>query len=716
MDSLRLQVILDGIDKATGPLRAALKGADALSKSAKETRDRLRELNSQQKQLDGFRAVTARVSETAQAMDAAKARVRELANALAATATPTANAKKEYSAATAELRKLTREHERAKQAQTLANADMQRAGVPVAQLAARQRQLAGEIASTNRQLDHQAQQLNRAKAAQRAYQQSMQTRDRLASAGMSAAAIGAAGGAAVGATLKAYADAENAGTRLAAAMMRVGGVVPAQYAQINELATRLGDKLPGTTAQFQDMMQMLVRQGMSAKAILGGLGEATAYLAVQLDMPTVAAAEFASKLQDATRTTEADMMRLMDVIQRTYYLGVDSGNMLQGFSKLSPALSILRMKGLEAAKALAPLLVMADQSDLVGEAAGNAFRKVFQYAIDAKKIGKGNEELAGTGIRLDFTDGKGEFAGLDKMFAQLDKLNRLNSQKREAVIKAIFGDDAETKQALSIMIEKGAAGYAEVQQKMAAQANLQERVNVQLGTLRALWEATTGTFTNLLAALGEAIAPQAKALTEWIGEAAASMRQWATENPRLASTLMQIVAMVAIGATALGALALGAAAILGPLALLKLGIGLVLPAIAAIAAPAAGAVLAIAAIAAAGIALWQNWDKIRNGLAEIWTDIKTNIIGAGVQWILDKLAGLKSALGFSATLSAAPAVATPAPLRTGGATSIVTHAPIQIVQQPGQSSADLAKTVRAELDARDRQRAVERRSRLTDEG
>lgn len=716
MDSLRLQVILDGIDKATGPLRAALKGADALSASAKATRAQLRDLNAQQKQLDGFRAVTARLTETAQAMDAARGRVRELANALAATANPTANAKKEYSAATAELRKLTREHERAKQAQALANADMQRAGVPVAQLAARQRQLAGEIATATAQIEAQGRQLNRAKALQRGYWQSIQTRDKLASAGMSAAAIGAAGGAAVGATLKAYADAENAGTRLAAAMMRVGGVVPAQYAQINELATRLGDKLPGTTADFQNMMQMLIRQGMSAKAILGGLGEATAYLAVQLDMPTVAAAEFAAKLQDATRTTEADMMRLMDVIQRTYYLGVDSGNMLQGFAKLSPALSILRIEGLEAAKALAPLLVMADQSGMAGEAAGNAYRKIFQYAISADKIGKGNAALAGTGITLDFTDGKGEFGGLDKMMAQLERLKTLSSQQRGSVLKAIFGDDAETLQALTIMIEKGAAGYADVQAKMAAQADLQARVNQQLGTLRALWEATTGTFTNLLAALGEAIAPQAKALTEWIGEAAASMRQWATENPRLASTLMQIVAMVAIGATALGALALGAAAILGPLALLKLGLGLVLPAIAAIAAPAAGAVLAIAAISAAGITLWQNWDKIRNGLAEIWTDIKTNIIGAGVQWILDKLAGLKSALGFSATLSAAPAVASPAPLRTGGATSIVTHAPIQIVQQPGQSSADLAKTVRAELDARDRQRAVERRSRLTDEG
>ena len=67
---------------------------------------------------------------------------------------------------------------------------------------------------------------------------------------------------------------------------------------------------------------------MSAKSILGGLGEATAYLGVQLKMPFNQAALFAAKLQDATGTAENDMMGLMDTIQRSFYLGVDSNNML----------------------------------------------------------------------------------------------------------------------------------------------------------------------------------------------------------------------------------------------------------------------------------------------------------------------------------------------------------------------------------------------------
>ena len=118
--------------------------------------------------------------------------------------------------------------------------------------------------------------------------------------------------------------AENSETQLRASMMTNTGAVGPEFQQILDLATRLGDRLPGTTADFIDMMTMLRRQGMTSKAILGGLGESAAYLGIQLRMPVTAAAEFASKMQDATQTAEGDMMGLMDTIQRTYYLGVDS--------------------------------------------------------------------------------------------------------------------------------------------------------------------------------------------------------------------------------------------------------------------------------------------------------------------------------------------------------------------------------------------------------
>lgn len=737
MDTLRLQIILDGIDRATKPLQGILRGTTSLGKAAQETRNRLRDLNTQQKQLEGFRTATTRVTETAQALQAARDRVRDLGQQVTAATNPAKTLTDEYRQATAELRKLTTAHDRATSAQRLATADMQRAGIPVTELASRQHTLAQQIASATVQLERQGQAINRAKALQASYQRTLATRDKLAGAGASTGAVGAGAGMGVLAALKAYTEAEDAGTRLAASMMQVGGVVPAQYKQINELATRLGDKLPGTTADYQNMMQMLIRQGMSAKTILGGLGEATAYLAVQLDMPKVAAAEFAAKLQDATRTSEADMLRLMDVIQRTYYLGVDPTNMGEGFAKISPALRILRTEGLAAAKALAPLLVMADQARMDGGAAGNAYRKVFQAAMGTKKIAKANSLLAGSGIKLDFTDGKGEFGGMDKLFAQLAQLKQINAQTQQAVLKEAFGDDAETLQVLSLLIDKGKAGYEEVASKMQAQADLQTRVNAQLQTLRALWEATTGTFTNLLASLGEAIAPQVKALTQWLGDATAAVRQWAVDNPRLATTLMQITALIAIVATGVGALLLAVSAVLGPFALFRLAVGAVglpgfiatLGTLAGSALPAVGAALRVLAavamahpiialitlVAGAAALIWANWDTLGPKFAAMWDRIKA-IFQGGVQFILDKIAAVKQFFGINVDYKqVTPTVGTQPPLRAGGGnvTQTTTHN-ISVTGAPGQSPADVAKAVRAELDAREAQQRAQRRSIFAD--
>ncbi|MFH4242891.1 phage tail tape measure protein, partial [Acinetobacter baumannii] len=83
--------------------------------------------------------------------------------------------------------------------------------------------------------------------------------------------------------------------------------------------------------------------------------------------------------------------------------------------------------------AIAPLLVMADQAAMAGEAAGNAYSKIFKSMMDSKGIAKALKD-SGTGIQMNFTDGKGEFGGLDKMFKQLEKLKGLSTEARLPIL------------------------------------------------------------------------------------------------------------------------------------------------------------------------------------------------------------------------------------------------------------------------------------------
>lgn len=346
-----------------------------------------------------------------------------------------------------------------------------------------------------------------------------------------------AGGLAAGLTvsLKAYADQENAATGLKVAMMQANGEVGNSFEKINKLAVGLGNQLPGTTADFQNMMQMLVRQGIPAENILGGVGKATAYLAVQLKKTPEAAAEFAAKMQDATGTASDDMMGLFDTIQKAFYLGVDDTNMLSFFTKTSSVLKMVNKDGLKAAQGLAPISVMMDQMGMQGESAGNALRKVIQSGLDIKKVNGVNKVLQRQklGVNLDFTDGKGSFGGIDKMFTQLSKLRKLTDVKRTGVLKALFGDDAETLQVVNALIDKGKDGYDQIQQKMNKQASLNKRVEAQLGTLANLWEAMTGTATNGLAAIGGAFSGDAKRITTWLGELGDRFSTFADQNPRV---------------------------------------------------------------------------------------------------------------------------------------------------------------------------------------
>lgn len=352
-------------------------------------------------------------------------------------------------------------------------------------------------------------------------------------------AVGLVGlGLAASIPIKAFAEAEEASTKLKVSMMDSTGKVAPEFEKINQLATKLGAQLPGSNADFQNMMTNLVQQGISFKSILGGTGEAAGNLAVLLKMPFDEAATFAAKMQDATQTAESDMLSLMDTIQRTAYLGVDPTNMLGGFAKLGAGMKMIRQAGLEGSKAMAPLLVMADQSGMTDlSSAGNALTKTFKAMLDQSKIDKA---LKGTKLNLNFSDGKGEFGGLDNMFKQLDKLKSMTTQQRNGIISDIFGNDAENMQILNLLIDKNKKGYDETIAKMNRQADLQTRINAQLSTLKNLWEQAQGAMTNVMVDLVTAIAPDLKIFVNRISEIAEKISVWAKANPELVRTLAKV--------------------------------------------------------------------------------------------------------------------------------------------------------------------------------
>ncbi|MDC4837404.1 phage tail tape measure protein [Acinetobacter baumannii] len=627
MSKLKLEVLFNAVDKVSGPIKTIIGGSKSMADALKKTNSELKDLESQQRKISGFRQLTAQSEKTAQALAKNKQTIAELKEALKinpeAQETVTALARAEA----AHKRLMAVQKSQSKELTGMAQ-EFNKAGIQMDRLNEEESDLKNKIHLTTMELNKQKEALSRHEKAQKKYEE-MQTRmnkaSELAKKGLAVSAVAIAG---MGYSLKQYEDAEDAAMGLRVSMMQANGQVAKEYGEINKLANSLGTKLPGTTADFQNMMAVLIQQGISAKAILGGVGVAAGYLGVQMKMPFEEAAEFAAKMQDATKTAEKDMLSLMDVIQRSYYLGVDKGNMLQGFSKLSAGMKTIKQEGLEGAKAMAPLLVMADQAAMAGESAGNAFSKIFKSMMDTDGIKKALKDSK-TGLTMNFTDGKGEFGGLDNMYKQLEKLKGLSTEKRLPILGDMFGNDAETIQALNLLIDKGKTGYDEVVKKMQAQADLQTRVNAQLSTLKNLKDAASGTFTSLLALFGEQLAPQFKTIIEGFTSTTEKVTAWAQANPGLASTIARIVAGGALLIGGLSALSIGLIAIFGPMMMVAKGFGVV-----ALAAKGMSMALLtnpitwiVLAIAGAALLIYKNWAPISGFFVGIWNTIKTAFNG-----------------------------------------------------------------------------------------
>lgn len=567
---LVLNIIMRASDKASGAFAKLSRAARGLSGVLQENQQKLRAVQQTMRQSNAYGDLQRKMQQAAAESDKLTREIKQLTREIAAQGAPTAaQAARMKQLEAASRAAAAKEQKLADESRQLSR-ELHKAGFDTRNFATEQARLQREAARSTAEISRQKAALDRLENAQKGVSNAKAAAGRWGAAGVAAGAGAVAIKRGLSVPIRDFAEAENAGMDLRVAMMDSSGKVAAAYKDIDALATRLGDRLPGTTADFKNLMTMLIRQGMSAQTILGGTGEAAAYLAVQLRKSPEEAAEMAAKLQDAVRATEGEMLGLVDTVQRMYYAGVEDQNILGAFAKLAPALDIAKIKGQEALKTFGPLIAMLDQAGLSGESAGNALRKVFTRAMNSENVRKALDNAGVGHLKIDFTDGKGEFGGIENFYTQIAKLQQVNTEKRLQILKDIFGDNAETLQALNTMIEKGQAGYNEFATKLQNQASLQQRINATLGTVTNLWDAASGAFTNFMVELGSSIQGEMRTVIGWINDISVGLSNWTKEHPKAANAILKVIAIVGIALAVFAALAAVISAVIVPLAVMKL--------------------------------------------------------------------------------------------------------------------------------------------------
>lgn len=440
-----------------------------------------------------------------------------------------------------------------------------------------------------------------------------------------------AGGAAVAASLApavtAFADLEDSAMSLKTVMMKEGGILPGdQFERVNKLAIQLGNKLPGTTSDFQNMFAAMIRGGVAAENILGGTGQAAAYLAVQLKLPYEEAAIGAARMKEATGVLDSEMMGFMDTISRLDNVGVKFDEMRYAFSRSAGQLKFLGIQGLESTNQIAALYAMLVKGGASGETVGTGMSTAFSNLFDKKKMAEANDAAKKLGFQFDFIDKKGNFKGVENFVKQLDKLKGMSEQQISDVLAPLFGATGQDSQFIKSIAQGGFEAYTQMQARMKDQASLQEKVTAQLGTLKNLWDATTGTFTNAMAAFGEAIGPELKMLTELLGQLSEKMQAFFANNPRFAKFLGLMVAGVGAFMMVLGVINMVRAAMVALNVVMLMN---------------PWVLMAAAALAAVTL-IYTYWEPIKGWFTQLWADVKTIFANAVVGLIQLAVAPVKA--------------------------------------------------------------------------
>lgn len=489
--------------------------------------------------------------------------------------------------------------------------------------------------------------------------------------GKKSAVAAAALGGAMMAPISAFADLEDAGLRLKSVMMRDGGVVPEKmFKALNEQAIMLGNKLPGTTADFQNLYATMLEQGTPAQAILSGTGKAAAYLAVQLKMPTDQAGILASRLRMQMGIADNEMMKFMDIMARIKNVGVDPVEMQYAFGRSAGVLKLLNVQGLQASKTMGALFaLLIREGGATGETAGTGISKILNELMNPTKMKKFNAVAKEMGLHFEFFK-NGKFLGMENFVAQLSKFGGMDPQKIAKLLIPLTGGEGMDNQFIASLSKIGPDGLNKMTESLASQAAMTDKVNLMLDGLKLKWEAGLGNFINALAAFGGAISPLLKGLADGLGSVSASLQKFITQH----QTLSKVIGVVLIAFTGLLSIVAGGGFLIGaftsglsnmillfsnPLirwipgifaqigaAIARMGLLLLtrgIPAMVSFTAtvwanaaawlanPATwiilGIIAAVVALVAIGYVLYKNWDKIMLWFSEKWVTLKAGVSG-----------------------------------------------------------------------------------------
>lgn len=461
--------------------------------------------------------------------------------------------------------------------------------------------------------------------------------------------VSAFGGRMVGSLQKpinAMARLENGMVSLKSVMLDSNGEVKESFNSLSEAVIKTANKLPATADEMYQAAANAVAKGMDANALAQGGFEEAAKFAVGLKLGYDEALDYAGLISRTWGVNQADLAgegKIYDLLARVSGRGVSVDDMVTMIAKTGASAGALGQKGFSDLAARIPYFSMIKAaSGSSADVLATGFSQLESRVLDTNRV---NAASKAAGAKLNFVGQDGKYLGFENLVAQLEKLKDLVPTKRRDAIAALFGDSTEIQSLVSILLEKG--GRSGAARELAAinnQASLKNRVDIQLGSFTAQWNAFTGTLDTAMGKIGMNFNPALTKLAGYATSAADKLSKLAEEYPGITQ---------AVGYTTVG---LGGTAIVAGKTLEIAGqLGMALPLIEKVgpkvleAAKGMGKFAGKAVPAAIIIAGMLSWKKVFEDFSDVTTEVGRDfrILTSnfeGFSAVLGKLKGFASYL------------------------------------------------------------------------
>ncbi|MBU4680477.1 phage tail tape measure protein [Cedecea davisae] len=668
-NNLRLQVVLNAVDKLTRPFRNAQSSSKELADAIKKSRDQLKSLNEQAGRIDGFRKTRSELEKAKSNLESARQGVAALAREFTASSNPTKKQARELEQAKRRVGQLSETYNNLRLSVQRQRLALGEAGIDTRKLSDAQRRLKTDTESTTRALAQQQQRLKstgerqaKMNAVREKYNASNQQRAVMAGLGYTSVATGRTMFNGLKNTLSVGYDFDAMMSKTQA-VTRIQNKDDPEMSALRHQARTLPLQSKFTDLQVAEGQYFLGRTGYSAKQIQGAMpGMLNLAAAGDIDLGTTA--DIASNIQTAMGIPAEKMDHVADVLTALFTRNNVDIPMLGESLKYSAGVGREYGQSLETISAATAMLGSAG---IQGSQAGTTMRSILSRIGTSKAVAE---------LGVSTKDEKGNMRDMVDILRDINsKTSKMGNVDRGQIFKDIAGQYAVT--GFGVLMH--AAGDGSLEKMRGAPGEYDgEAARVS----KTMLDNMAGDMTMLHAALENISVELFEKNNGWLRELTKSISgvlhgvaEFLKAHPTFSKAFVTIGAVVAGLTVAFGAVMFALVGILAPITLLRFQLtmlstmgfkgvgvfGLLSKAFRGVGTAIvwlgrlmfANPILAVIGLIAAGaIYIWQNWDTLGPKFKAMW-DAVCNATSAAWEWIKNAASaaweGIKS-LFFNYTL------------------------------------------------------------------